>query len=152
MNEQQKQLPPNWSVDTSDLPYELVKTIQWKGKTVLVRLSFELESQSAWRRAGRGAWSEERSIELYENGDWESQVPSMRFLLSNHFHEQEDGYFEDWNAVCKEADKVLARMVECHTCDTIVFKPFMVEGKTFCSQDCFNRWESAMEEEDNDEN
>lgn len=124
-------LPPNWQIDKTQLPHELVRPFTWDNNNLIVRLAFQRKSR---------IWTDERYIVLNDgNGLIVTQTPKLR----SYFRATENGLVEDLYAVCKEADRMLARLQKCKTCDSPYFTPFK---DNFCSKNCLNKWEAAHDE------
>lgn len=124
-------LPPYWQIDKTQLPHELFRPFTWDNHNLIVRLVFQRKSR---------IWTDERYIVLNDgNGLIVTQTPKLR----SYFRATENGLVEDLYAVCKEADRMLARLQKCSTCDSPYFTAFR---DNFCSKNCLNMWEAAHEE------
>ena len=125
-------LPNGWQLDKTKLPFEIVRTLQWDGRPLVVRLAFQRKSR---------LFTDERYIIL---SDPQGLIITQTPKIKSFFRATDNGLIEDLNAVCKEADKMIARLQKCKTCDSPYFTPF---ADKFCSKNCLNQWEVYNEED-----
>lgn len=134
-------LPTGWAIDRSSLPFSLVKKMTWDSVVYNVILCFNYTE-------ARG-WSENRYMEIYGDVIFCNDTMNDPIDLGSHFVATEKSYGEDLNSVCTKADSILAHLEKCDVCELFCINPFRKENdQTFCTKNCFNRWEAAMEDED----
>ncbi len=134
-------LPAGWAIDRTSLPFSLVKEIVFEHSIYTAVLCFSYTYE-------RG-WSENRYLEIYSDDYVCSDSVNDPIDLGSHFVATQKSYGEDLNALCIKADSVLQHLEKCDVCELFCVNPFLKENdQTFCTKNCLNRWEAAMEDED----